>query len=89
MSDKSKKMAKKNQHLRRVRKALRHAEKRKLSKYRIERISEHIAAVSAGRRPNPHPLRDAYQKASREAQQAALSRHTRSNKTEDVITVLV
>ena len=46
--------ARKNQQIRRARKALRHAEKRKASEIRIARIKAHIAAVEAGKAPGPN-----------------------------------
>ena len=59
--------ARKNQQIRRARKALRHAEKRKASEIRIARIKAHIAAVEAGKAPGPNFDRKSRRDAARAA----------------------
>ena len=70
------KASKQKKHLRRMKKALRHAKARKASDYRLARIEEQIAAVSAGRRPVAHTLRDRYRAESQADQRRA--RETRA-----------
>lgn len=70
------KASKQKKHLRRMKKALRHAKARKASDYRLARIEEQIAAVSAGRRPVAHTLRDRYRSESQAAQRQARAGRT-------------
>lgn len=59
--------ARKNQQLRRARKALRHAEKRNASRVVVGRIKDHIAAVEAGKAPGPNFDRKGRRDAARAA----------------------
>jgi len=63
--------ARKNQQIRRARKALRHAEKRKAGEIRIARIKAHIAAVEAGKAPGPNFDRKNRREAARAAEEKA------------------
>lgn len=63
--------ARKNKQLRRARKALRHAEKRKASRVVVGRIKDHIAAVEAGRAPGPNFDRKSRREAAKAAEERA------------------
>jgi len=63
--------SKKNQHLRRVKKALRHAEARKRSAYRVARIKGYLKSVEQGERHTACPERLRNQAAAAAAQKTS------------------
>jgi hypothetical protein len=74
MSEKGK-AARKNQELRRAKRALRHAKARNRSPYIIKRISAHIRAVENGEKPQAIPERVTYRVLGKEARERQLAKN--------------